>query len=107
MAPEQENLILAHVRHGYGWFGGMGDPPDDETVLALIRATLAVGRGLSYPEDEARADQLLKLVRQFDSRGFGSRAAINDLPDDAILAVIRETAAFLEEHGQTAPEPRR
>lgn len=35
-----EQAIRAHVSHSYGWHGGVGDPPDDDTVLAIIRGTL-------------------------------------------------------------------
>lgn len=32
--------IIAHIRHMYGWHGGMGDPPNDNTIKAIIRGTI-------------------------------------------------------------------
>ncbi len=37
---DQEEKILSHVKGTFGWHGGVGDPPDDDTVLAIIRGTL-------------------------------------------------------------------
>jgi hypothetical protein len=35
-----ERKILAHVKHGFGWHGGMDDPPPDDALLSAIRGTL-------------------------------------------------------------------
>ena len=37
---DQEKKILDHVNTMFRWHGGIGDPPDDGTMLAIIRGTL-------------------------------------------------------------------
>ena len=32
--------LLKHVRCQFGWHGGMGDPPDAATILAVVRGTI-------------------------------------------------------------------
>lgn len=40
MRAKSEQEILFHVKQHYGWYGGVGDPPDDTVLLAAIRGTL-------------------------------------------------------------------
>ena len=37
---EREEKIMAHVNGSFGWHGGVGDPSDEDTVLAIVRGTL-------------------------------------------------------------------
>ena len=32
--------LLIHVRGQFGWNGGIGDPPSDETILAIVQGTI-------------------------------------------------------------------
>ncbi|KKK83336.1 hypothetical protein LCGC14_2794440 [marine sediment metagenome] len=32
--------LLTHVRCQFGWHGGMGDPPNNDTILAIARGTI-------------------------------------------------------------------
>ncbi len=34
-----EKQMLDHVKTMFGWHGGVGDPPSDDAVLAVIRGT--------------------------------------------------------------------
>ena len=34
-----EDKIVQHVNKMFGWHGGMGDPPDEDVVRAIIRGT--------------------------------------------------------------------
>ena len=49
---EREEKIIAHVNGSFGWHGGMGDPPDEDTVLAIVRGTLEYVEQESEPESE-------------------------------------------------------
>lgn len=40
MNPEQLNEAVEYAKHVFGYYGGMGDPPVDDAVLAIIRGTL-------------------------------------------------------------------
>lgn len=47
---EREKKIMAFVNGAFGWHGGIGDPPEDDTVLAIVRGTLG------YLEQEPQGD---------------------------------------------------
>lgn len=34
-----ETCIFNHVVKNFGWDGGIGDPPDENTIRAIIRST--------------------------------------------------------------------
>ena len=34
-----EDTIIKHVKKMFGWHGGIGDPPVDDAILAIIRGT--------------------------------------------------------------------
>ena len=35
----REDDIVKHVKHMFGWHGGMGDPPVEDAIRAIIRGT--------------------------------------------------------------------
>lgn len=40
MTTDKWKALIAHVSCMYGWHGGMGDPPDDDTIIAIAKATI-------------------------------------------------------------------
>ena len=38
MNKERDEEILKYIRGVYGYHGGMGDPPDDDTILGITRS---------------------------------------------------------------------
>lgn len=49
---DQEAAILDHVNRAFGYHGGIGDPPDHDAVLAVIRGTLEFVEREATPSPE-------------------------------------------------------
>ena len=37
---EDIDAMVAFAKHGFGWYGGTGDPPSDDDVRALVFGVL-------------------------------------------------------------------
>ena len=35
---EDEKELIEYVRFAFGYHGGVGDPPDDDTIKAILRS---------------------------------------------------------------------
>ena len=51
--------LLAHVSCQFGWHGGVGDPPDNDAILAIVWGTIEFMRKRPKwsPQDEKKLVQ--------------------------------------------------
>lgn len=53
MTTDKWKALITHVSGAYGWHGGMGDPPDDDTIIAIAKGALEYVVELAHGDPDA------------------------------------------------------
>lgn len=53
---EKWKALVTHVSGAFGWFGGMGDPPSDDDIIAIAKGTIEYVVELGHGDPEPFKD---------------------------------------------------
>jgi hypothetical protein len=59
---ELEVSTIAYVRKWFGWFGGLGDPPLNDDILAILRGIRSFDRESAAQSDSAKLRDLAQRL---------------------------------------------